>query len=178
MKTPVISIIIPICNDDYPLAHYTGNAIGSIKQYTDLPYEIIIIDNGSTVELGGLKWDETVDQYVKNEENLGVAKAWNQGIKLAKGDYVAILNSDIQVFKHWAEDLIDALEHVDLAMATPMYAYPYGRAKKAQELRMEWIKKTPDQYLSTFNDFSCFMVRKEVFDKVGFFRFIFLPTFV
>jgi len=167
--TPKLSILMAICNTDYPPAHYTGNAIGSVKTYTNLPYEIIVIDNNSTVELGGIKWDEIADKYVKNEENLGVAKAWNQGIKLAKGEYIAVLNNDIQVFDYWAEDLIEALEHVDLAMATPMYAYPYGRAKKAEELRLEWLKKEPGKYLSDFNDFSCFMVKKETYDKMGLF---------
>lgn len=164
-----LSICIPICNTDYAPAHYTGSAIGSIREHTNLDYEIIIIDNNSTVELGGLIWQDIVDKYVKNDENLGVAKAWNQGIKMAKGEYVAILNSDIQVFDYWAEDLIEALDHVALAMATPMYAYPYGRATKAAELRMEWMKTEPDKYLSDFKDFSCIMAKRSLFDEVGLF---------
>ena len=77
MTPNLTSIIIPIFNTDYPLAHYTGNAIGSVKEHTREPYEIIVVDNGSTIELGGWKWDKAVDKYIKNRENLGVPKAWN-----------------------------------------------------------------------------------------------------
>jgi len=38
------SIILPIYNTSYPLFHMTGNCIGSIKEHTKLPYEIILID--------------------------------------------------------------------------------------------------------------------------------------
>jgi len=164
-----LSIIIPICNTDYPPAHYTGSCIGSIKFFTDCNnYEIIVVDNGSTVELGGVIWKDIADVYIKNETNLGVAKAWNQGIKAAKGRYIAILNSDIQVFGFWDWLMMDSLKHVDLVMSTPMYDQPYGRAKESEVIRHSF-EDNPDKYLKDFADFSCFMLKKETIDKIGLF---------
>jgi len=170
MQNKKVSIIMAIANTDYPVAHYTGNTIGSIKDYTDptvTPYELIVVDNGSTVELGGVVWSELCDKYIRNETNLGVSKAWNQGIKAATGDYICIVNSDIQVFDFWLEDLLDSLKYVDLAMAYPMYDAPYARGQEAFKRREVWAAKKPSEYLKDFHDFSCVVGSKQVFEVVG-----------
>lgn len=73
-------------------------------------YEIIVVDNASTdgsAEM--LKFELSKDQYLDrfdssinvhvaiNQENLGFAKANNQGIKRAKGEYILLLNPDTEV---------------------------------------------------------------------------------
>lgn len=164
----VTSIVIPIANTDYPPAHYTGNCIGSIKYFTKLPYEIIVIDNASTCQLGGVKWEEIVDKYIKLEKNTGYTGGMNRGIQEAKGEYVCLMSSDVEVYDYWLEDMQEALNHVDLVMATPMYDLPYGRAKEALERRNEWLKNTNEhEWLRDFRDFSCVLAKKELFDKVG-----------
>jgi len=165
MKQGLTSIIIPIANTDYPPAHYTGNCIGTIKYFTKLPYEIIVVDNASTVELGGLIWEKVVDKYIKNEKNEGVPKSWNKGISISEGEFICIANSDIEVYDNWLE----GLEHTAVCTVTPMYDLPFGRAKEAFERRKEWLDKTTHQYLRDFKDFSCFLVRRDTFDKVGLF---------
>lgn len=163
---PDLSIIIAICNTDYPPAHYTGDCIGSIKYFTKTPYEIILIDNASTIELGGVDWNKSVDKYVRNETNMGVPHAWNQGIGLAEGKYVAIINSDVQVYNLWDKLLIQDLEVADVVMATPMYDDPLGRAKESLD---RYTQNKNEDYLDGFADFSCFMVKSKLFDKVGLF---------
>jgi GT2 family glycosyltransferase len=165
----LLSIVMPICNTDYPPAHYTGNAIGSIRYFTKRPHELIVIDNASTVTLGGWKWKDVADVYIKNKKNMGVPYAWNQGIKKAKGKYIAVVNSDIQVYDNWAEDMIESLEHVSAVMAYPMYDMPWGRAKEAWTRRAEWLEDDPDKYLSDFRDFSCFMTTSKIYRAVGLF---------
>lgn len=64
---------------------------------TGVEYEIILVDNAST--------DGSVEAFKKmkgitlilNTKNLGFAKANNQGIKIAKGNYVLLLNSDTEI---------------------------------------------------------------------------------
>ncbi len=62
---------------------------------SEIEYEIIIIDNassdGSTEYLRGLGDKITL---IENSENLGYAKACNQGMKIAKGQYILLLGSD------------------------------------------------------------------------------------
>jgi|GEM_PF-60696 len=60
--------------------------------------QIIVVDNHSedgTVEMLRQKFPEV--QVLVNEVNLGYARAVNQGIRVAKGEYILLLNPDIQV---------------------------------------------------------------------------------
>jgi len=164
------SIVIGIRNTDYPVCHYTANCIGNVKWFTDqakTPYEIIVADNGSTCELGGWKWDRVVDKYFKEEKGMSCAWSWNKGIEMAEGEYIAVLSNDVQVFEHWLEDLIEATKYVDIVNAHPMYDMPWGRALEANLRRSEWLMDDPDKYLCDFRDFSLFLAKHEVFDKIG-----------
>ena len=170
MKQGLVSIVIGIRNTDYPVCHYTASCIGNVKWFTDhakTPYEIIVADNGSTVELGEWDWNKVVDKYYKELEGKSCAWAWNKGIEMAEGEYIAVLSNDVQVFEHWLEDLIDATKYVDIVNACPMYDMPWGRALEANLRRSEWLMDDPDKYLYPFRDFSLFLGKREVFDKVG-----------
>ena len=93
-----ISIIIVTYNSLHDIRH----CLSSIHACTNLPYEVIIVDNNST--------DGTKDylnnlkgfHLVLNEENLGFSKACNQGIQIAKSEYIILLNPDAEVTTDWA----------------------------------------------------------------------------
>ncbi len=176
------SIIIPAYFNSYPVFHYTGNCIGSIREHTDsslTPYEIILVQNGET----GIGFTEKnardayTDKFIFNKENLGYAKAVNQGIRCANGEYIAIVNNDTMVFNHWLEDLQKCLQVENgpsLIQAYPMYGMPYARAKQSQQLRNETIiEGSIDNITKTFDDFrdfSCVLTTKELFNKIGLFN--------
>jgi len=163
------SIIIPIYNVNYPLFHYTGNCIGSIREHTEKgTYEIILIDNGSPVKPSKLA-DYKADKIIVNQENKGVAVAWNQGIRIATGEYIVILNNDTMVFDNWLPDLVGALQKADLIMATPMYGEPFSRAVEAAQKRSLWENKSIEESFSEFRDFACFAARKSLFETIGMF---------
>lgn len=64
-----------------------------------LKAEIFVIDNNSqdgTAEM--IRADFPSVQLIANSENLGFARANNQAIRLAKGDFILLLNPDMQVF--------------------------------------------------------------------------------
>lgn len=169
------SIIMPVYLNSYPVFHYTGNAIGSIREHTDkakTPYEIIMVLQGNTgIKFGKLE-DTKADKVIELEENVGFAKAVNQGIRAASGEYIAILNNDIMVFNDWLEDLQDVLQNTEtkLVMATPMYGQPFARAVESAELRDKTDGKLMEDTLSEFTDFSCVLTKKELFDKIGLFN--------
>lgn len=182
MVPGLTSIIIPCFFNTYSVFHYTGNCIGSIREHTDkikTPYEIIMVINGDT-NIGwldtearlwnGLPVSEAhVDKIIPNKENLGYAKAVNQGICVAKGEYIALLNNDTMVFDHWLEDLQEALETVDMVQAMPMYGKPWARATEANFLRENALGSSLTESLSDFRDFSGVLTKKELFNKVGLF---------
>jgi SAM-dependent methyltransferase len=80
---------------------YTRLCVDSIRQCTDEPYELIFVDNASTdgtVEylqsLGNIK-------LVLNAENRGFPAAANQGMQLAVGRQILLLNNDTVVPTGW-----------------------------------------------------------------------------
>ncbi len=75
---------------------YTQDFVESVRQHTDVPYELIIVDNGSqwvAADYAGA----AADVPVLNEHNLGFAHGMNQGLAAAKGRYVAFCNNDTVV---------------------------------------------------------------------------------
>ncbi len=84
----------------------TLDCIKSIRNSKpNIKYEIIVVDNassdGSVNSLKKLKIN-----LVKNKENLGFAKANNQGIKISKSKYILLLNSDTIIKKDSLETLV------------------------------------------------------------------------
>lgn len=67
------------------------------KYSADFTFELIIIDNNSqdgTIELIKEKYESAI--LIKNEKNKGVGPARNQGIRIAKGKYIMILDADME----------------------------------------------------------------------------------
>jgi GT2 family glycosyltransferase len=166
----MISIIIPVFNYNNPLFHYTGNCIGSVREHTDLPYEIILVENGSPVKHKELK-DYKAEKVIINEKNMGVAHAWNQGIRMSRGGYICLLNNDTMVFDHWDTDMVEHLKSgdLDLVMSTPMYGDAFARAVEAKERREAALAGDKSKILSDFRDFACVMCKKSLFEELGTF---------
>lgn len=170
----MVSIIIPIYLTDYSLLHYTGNCIGSVREHTAAKYEIVVVDNGSPLNLQDPQMYKA-DKYIRNESNIGVTKAWNQGIRMSQGEYIVLLNNDTMVFDEWLNELKDTLENgkLELVMATPMYGEPFARAHEAMLKRDEWCSKPLGESLSQFKDFACVMFRRKLIEEIGGFDEIF-----
>jgi GT2 family glycosyltransferase len=81
------------------------------KNTKGLNYEVIIVDNastdGSTEEIKNLKLKIKNLVLIENKTNLGFAKANNQGIKIAKGRYILLLNSDTKIVDNSLKKLVD-----------------------------------------------------------------------
>jgi glycosyltransferase involved in cell wall biosynthesis len=89
---PTVSVILPT----YNRATLVMEAIASVLAQTYSDYEIIIVDDGSTDntrEVLRPLIDEGRINYVY-QENAGLSAARNHGIRLAKGKYIAFLDSD------------------------------------------------------------------------------------
>jgi len=85
-----ISVIIP----NFNYGRFIGEAIESVLVQTYQPIEIIVIDDGSTDD--SVKIVESFGKKVKliKQENGGVGKARNTGVKNSKGDFLAFLDAD------------------------------------------------------------------------------------
>ncbi len=77
-----------------------------LQSNQDSNYEIIVIDNASedgTVDM--IRSEFPSVHLIVNQENLGFAKACNQGIKRAIGEFLILLNPDMRIFSDTLEDL-------------------------------------------------------------------------
>jgi len=109
-KNNIISVIIPTFNRRQVL----GRAIDSVLTQTRPADEIIIIDDGST-DSTELYIRETYPdiQYIY-QSNKGISYSRNQGIRAAKGDWLAFLDSDDQWLPKKLENQSEALNNQPL----------------------------------------------------------------
>lgn len=173
MVPGLTSIILPVYMNNYPLFHYTGNCIGSIREYTNQDdYELIVIDNGSPIKPPNLN-SYYADKVIQNEANLGVTKAWNQGIRASFGEYIVLINNDVQVYDSWLPTMKACLNEggLDLVMATPMYSNtePFARSLESDQHFMRYSGKYVKDSFSEFRDFSCVMFKKSLLEEIGVF---------
>lgn len=94
---PKISVIIPT----YNRAHFIGDAIRSAEEQIFPPYEIIVVDDGSTDSTRAVIDSILAKRTIEDipvvrvwQGNNGVASARNTGANYAKGDYIVFLDSD------------------------------------------------------------------------------------
>jgi glycosyltransferase involved in cell wall biosynthesis len=91
---PKVTVLMSVFNG----AEYLGEAIESILMQTFTDFDFIIIDDGSTDET----W-ETLTEYAErdnrialfqNQENIGLTRSLNKGLKFAQGSYIARQDAD------------------------------------------------------------------------------------
>lgn len=137
-ERPKVSIVIPswFVNDMHGRhgLHETfflaSECMKRLVEFCDKSlYELIVIDNGSTLKKEDINYDDvshwsdkfTPDWYwlnadilIRNSKNLGFGKAMNQGVALASGEYILLLNNDIFIYENFLEYLLEVFNHEEL----------------------------------------------------------------
>lgn len=159
----------------------------------DLSFEVFVVDNNShdgPAEM--IKNEFPSVKLIANKENLGFAKANNQGIKQARGDFILLLNPDMKVFSdtlvkmvEWMRDNKQAgvagCHLVDESDNTVKHVRKFPRLSDqfAIALKLPHIFfKVIDDYLRVDFDYSeskkvdsirggFFMIRKKMIEKIG-----------
>lgn len=93
-KNPKVSIILPVYNGE----EFLPNTLSFLLNQTFSDFELIIIDDGSKDKsldiLADFANKDSRIKLYKNPSNLGIVKTRNKGIKLAKGEYIAMMDQD------------------------------------------------------------------------------------
>jgi len=120
----LLSVIIPAwfkegmdgkygINETFVIANQCLNRL--LKVTDRNKFELIIIDNGSTLDLPEVsEYFSKADKLIKNDINLGFGHAINQGIEIATGEYIIQMNNDILVLDGWLEAMLEVFEHKEL----------------------------------------------------------------
>jgi GT2 family glycosyltransferase/tetratricopeptide (TPR) repeat protein/glycosyltransferase involved in cell wall biosynthesis len=176
---PAASIII--------LAHnqldHTRLCLDSIRAHTPLPHELILVDNASTD--GTLEYFRSLAAkqnnvvVIRNSLNLGFAAGNNQGLAIAKGECVVLLNNDTVVTADWLEKMLATLQrHPDVGVVGPMSNYVAGRQlvpdaayRSLDELpkfAAEWSRSHAGQILEIGRVVGfCLLATRGVIDRIG-----------
>ncbi len=183
----VLSIIIVNWNNKVIL----GDCLNSIYHTHNVSkYEIIVVDNHSednSVKLIKSEFPDVV--LLENDKNLGFARANNQAIKIAGGNYILLLNNDTVVTNTYCFDrMIELMEkNPQVAIMGCKLLYPDGTLQSCGEsFPSVWgIFKSQILFAKTWKrlgknkqgdnhfkkvDFvcgACLMTRKEILDQVG-----------
>jgi len=113
-KTPLVSIVIATYNK----IEYVKSCILSIYSTTyDVPFEIILVDNGSTENIESfiklLSQSKDNITYLRFPENLGFSRGYNEGIKVAKGQFIMVLNNDTLFSENFLKNMLEVWHERD-----------------------------------------------------------------
>lgn len=106
-RLPRVSVVVLTYNN----LILTQKCLDSLEVFTDYPnWELIIVDNASQDETPAyLTKYAARHEHVRlilNQENQGYARGNNQGLRLAEGDYIVLLNNDTFVTQGWLYGLV------------------------------------------------------------------------
>jgi len=169
MPTSRVSVIIPVYNCE----RYIADAIRSVQAQTHPPFEIIVVDDGSTDKTGAVVRACGTVKYLR-QENRGEPAARNLGIEHAAGDLIAFLDGD----DLWTPDKLAV--QVPYLEEHPGYAMVYGDMTTFDD-RGTIDESVKQRFHITFPEGNIFLplfketlfgsgsvvVRKECFHKVG-----------
>lgn len=156
----------------YNRAYIIERAIQSVQRQTYEDWELIIVDDFSTDDTQQIlqKYVSPKIHYYRNNENQGANRSRNRGVKYAKGDFLAFLDSD----NYWPDDKLE----IQMQMAESYQdkrCFFYGKVQIADN---DEIKVLPRESLSNTRlkalelkdnvvDLNTILVRKALFMEAG-----------
>lgn len=175
----MITIVIPNYNGN----KYLKQCLDSVYAQDYKDYELIIIDNASTD--GSYDWIKEYKDiiYKRLDKNYGFSRAVNEGIKLAKGEYVLLLNNDTELCEGFLEEMLHVIENDYKIFGVSSKMIQYHDQHLIDDAGDEYTvigwpyKRGDGRSISEFEKeeriFSACagaaLYRKEVFDTIGYF---------
>ena len=166
-KSPRISVVMPAYNSE----KYIAEAIESILNQTFTDFEFIILNDGSTDNTAKIikeyaKKDKRI-KLIDNKKNQGLVSILNQGLDLARGEYIARMDSDDISLPTRFEKQIKYMDtHPECGvLGTWFQCFCNSDAKVRHPERIKILNILHDQHVGH----PTVMLRKSVMDKYGFY---------
>jgi hypothetical protein len=185
-----LSIIILTWNSREMLKECLNSVHASLRLKE---FEIIVVDNGSRDGTGAMLREHFPEvTVIANSTNRGVAPARNQGLEIAKGNFLLFLDVDTIIPGSAIDTLIEYLgEHPRVGLVGPMLLYPEGELQYscrrfptiwtkllrrvpihavesllAEEQYRDWDHTTPRRVDYVIG--ACQLIRREAFEETGY----------
>lgn len=177
MDSPSISVIIPT----YNRAHCIKDAIDSVLNQNFKDYELIVVDDGSTDGTENIIKEYGSCLRLIKQQNGGVSTARNTGIRAARGDWIAFLDSDdiwerdklkiqfedVKKFPQVVAHLVDA----DLQKDPDHYISLFELRGVSEEYKVSPFRKRPLLDVLKVNFCTpCWFVKKGAIEAAGYFN--------
>ena len=136
-----VSVIVPVYNAE----EYLDECLASLEKQTLKNIEFIVIDDGSVDSSYKImeKFAENDDRFrIFRQENQGVGKTRNRGIKIAKGKYIGFVDSDDFVSRNYFEKLYKkAMKYdADVSIATHFIRFSEEQKQYNYSLTQSFIE--------------------------------------
>lgn len=141
--------------------------LSSLRQNTFYPVEVIVVDNGGvdddTDYLAEKVRDGTINILIRNKDNMHFAAAWNQGARVASGQYLCFTCNDIKFRDGWLATTIEGLErYADRKLIGTPYITP------DKDKPNWWKEELPDGYrINSMAGSNCCVMRRKDFEILG-----------
>lgn len=149
-------------------------SLRSLQNSLNTGCEIIVVDNGNNLEDSQFFLQEAhekrIAQYLRFNENTHFGYARNQGMKLAHGDFISIVDNDLAYQDNWLEACLDALVlHPDKKLIASPIDYP------TQVLKDKYTQGTLDVKGKTYRlsmraGSNCFVMSHKTMEEMGPFQ--------
>ncbi|RUT29542.1 glycosyltransferase family 2 protein [Paenibacillus zeisoli] len=173
-EQPIVSLIIAVRNEGMNLL----TTLESLKvSKTALPYEIIIVDDGSIDSccefLYGYRISAPV-HYIRTG-SIGPAEARNRGAEIARGKVCIFCSGHLYFEDYWMEKLIAPILGRDANCTSPGISrikdtsgqIGYGQWLHLPEFTTEWIYDLPPSFEAAVMPWQCIAVELESFQSIG-----------
>ncbi|MNO20292.1 N-acetylglucosaminyl-diphospho-decaprenol L-rhamnosyltransferase [compost metagenome] len=171
------SIIIPTYNGK----NFLQQCLDSIEAYTDLPYEVIVVDDGSSdgteKMLRGRRGALRIGGHT---QNCGFARSVNTGLMMARGTTIVLLNNDVLVTERWLSQMLRCLnENPGTAVVGPVTNYiggeqqidvPYEDVAGMRKFAARYNRYQPGLWKDSERLVGfCLLFSRCTFEQVGYF---------
>lgn len=166
---PLISIIVPVYN---AISNQLWDCVNSVLNQTYKNWELILVDDCSTL----LETKETLNEIkdldqritiLYHQKNGHISKTTNDGIKVAKGEFIALLdNDDVLSINALYENvkLLNTNKNLDFIYSDEDKLTEDGQLRRYPFFKPDW---SPDTFMSLMYTCHFSIFRKTIVDKIG-----------
>jgi len=165
---------------------WVERALGALRAHTPIPYQLVVVDNGSTDGTLELLAGIAEAEVVAAGRNLGFGVANDLAALHARGELLVLLNSDALVPEGWTQ-MLEWFDDPTVGVVVPEYVYPDGRTQEAGAAVHDdglvapfgvgdvpaWRFVRDVQYGSA----ACLVIRRALFQRLGGFDAAYSPAY-